>query len=67
MTFLGVLQNKTSAISISYVRTVHVHFVCSARTLPKQYPSISDKMFVNSRTLDIGKVFCLILRHPLVL
>ena len=54
MTFLGVLQNKTSAISISYVRTVHVHFVCSARTLPKQYPYISDKMFVNSRTLDIG-------------
>ena len=26
---------------------------------------ISDSLFVNSRTPDIGKVFCLILRQPL--
>ncbi len=30
----GLLQNKPSAISISCVRTVHVHAVCSGRTLP---------------------------------
>ncbi len=37
------------------VRTVHVHSVCSGRTLPKQYPPKSDSLFVNSRTPDIGK------------
>ena len=60
-------QNKAADISISDVRTVLVHAVCSVRTLLKQYPPISDGVYANSRTLDIGIVCGLILRHPLVL
>ena len=57
-------ENKTSAISISCVRTICVHSVCSGLTLPKQYPPISNSLFANSRTLDIRKVFCFISRQP---
>ena len=67
-------QNQPSVFSVSCVRTIHVHSVCSGRTLPwdrlgcffgvGQCPSISDRVCVNSRTLDIGKDCCLILRQP---
>ncbi len=59
------------------VRTVHVHAVCSERTLPifgvggcggsGQCAFISDIVCVNSRTLDIGKVCRLLSRLNLVL
>ncbi len=62
---------------MSCVRTVHVHAVCSVRTLLLdcflgrlvlgQCSSISDSVCVNSRTLDIGKACCLRLRQPLIL
>ena len=60
-----MLQNKAADISISVVRTVLVHTVCSERTLLRQYPPISDSVYANSRTLDIGNACCLILQHPL--
>ena len=34
--------------------------------IAKQYPPISDSLYANSRTLDIGKVCRLILQQPLV-
>jgi hypothetical protein len=61
---MGLSQNRTAVFSISRVRTVLVHSVCSVRTLLRQYPSISDSLYVNSRTLDIGKAGCPILRQP---
>ena len=59
-------QNKAAAISISGVRTVLVHAVCSVRTLLRQYPHRADSMYENSRTLDIGNGCCLILRRLLL-
>ena len=48
-------ERGPTGFSISVFGRFTVHFVCSVRTLQKQYPPISDKMFVNSRTPDIGK------------
>ncbi len=62
-----MLQNKAADISISVVRTVLVHIVCSERTLLRQYPPISDSVYANSQTLDIGNACCLILQYPLFL
>ena len=55
-------ERGPTGFSISVFGRFTVHFVCSVRTLQTQYPPISDKIFVNSRTPDIGKV-PLILRH----
>jgi hypothetical protein len=73
----GFAQNKTAAISISCVRTVHAHTVCFGRTLTSrifwirevflgQCPPVSDCVCVNSRTPDIGKACGLILCETLV-
>ena len=70
-------ENKAADFSISGVRTVRVHSVCSCRTnvfwmlclweaLNVSSP-ISDSLYANSRTLDIGKACRLIFPHPLIL
>lgn len=70
-------QPPAGGFSISDVRTAHVHAVCSVRTLTWevlivfrvlcQCPPISDILYVNSRTLDIGKASVGRLIRPLVL
>ncbi|MCI9681612.1 MAG: hypothetical protein HFI26_09525 [Lachnospiraceae bacterium] len=64
----GPEQSSTGGFSISCVRTVRVQGVCSCRTYAFGVfgrlrlldffcvcPPISDTLYANSRTLDIGK------------